>query len=1070
MARLLKLDRGEAARVALAFGILMLVVGSYTMVKSVRDAIFLSKFGITELSLMAIGLAVLTSFVVTIYIRATAGIPRNLLILGTYGVVAASLFGIWAGLGTEDPSSLLPWVLYIWSSVFGVFTVMQFWLLANDLFDPREAKRFFGVIGAGAILGGMSGGFLSKGLAAIISTRGLLLIAGGMLVCAAILANIVWPLRRRDQKKKKRKEKKGEQGGGIAALKESPYLRLLAFALFFATVTTTLLDWQFKGIIKAEFAGRTDEMAGFFGALYGYLSVASFLLQLLITGWVLRRFGVGVGLLLLPISLLFGSSAILFFGVLPFSRLTAASGAKIAEGGLRFAIDKASMELMWVPVPPRLKEQGKAFVDTVIDRFGTGVTGIIWLVLAYFGLDQDDRIHLISVLCLSCTVLWLWVLLRARAAYVGALRQTFTDRSLDLEDLKSSFVGAEASNTLAGFLDSGDRGELHFGLYLLSEMPGDLPDLNSVLSHADSGVRCTALELAASRADGRYRGIALMALAENSFTLRRAALDYLRATAGISADPGLRKTAGLEPLHDFSISVAKLAIPALAMQAADEIRNFIGAADDAKKLDAIELLSSAPPQMAAALLSPLLLLDGREIRRAAMRAAGRSKAVGTISTLLPLLDQRRWRPWAVTSLTEMGAEGTLPLASALDVQEGEAQQRLVQSIEAEAAMIRLIGAKGDVSAAQSLMPYCSVDVDDRLYVAALRGLVRLRRRVDFDVDTNTVSQLLNAEMLAMAADLLVLARGSWAETRSIERSEALFERALFDHVQQRGERIFNLLSLLHDPADMRAAYRGARSPSKNVRASTLEFLDNILDRGEKRQLMALIESTDATEFAAAAHSTFDLAKEDHAAVLQRHIQGKNEWLRAVSLWHVGHSGHKEMRPQVEMLADDVSALSAAVAKRALEELDSPEKQELTMGLTVVEKVLKLQSVDVFKAASTDDLAHVAQIAEEVELAAEEAVYAEGDAPDALYIVLSGEVKLHRGSDEIGQLSSGEAFGSWALLDEAPRVASATTVSASTLLKVEREEFLELLADRVDIVQAIFKAMVERLRKLAEMNL
>ena len=1048
---------------------LMLVVGSYTMVKSVRDAIFLSKFGITELSLIAIGLAVLTSFIVTIYIRATAGVPRNILILGTYGVVAASLFGIWAGLGAESPSSLLPWILYIWSSIFGVFTVMQFWLLANDLFDPREAKRFFGVVGAGAILGGMTGGFLSKGLAAAISTRGLLLIAGAMLVCAAILANIAWPLRRREQKKK-RKEKKGAQGGGIAALKESPYLRLLALALFLATVVTTLLDWQFKGIIKAEFVGRTDEMAGFFGALYGYLSVASFGLQLLITGWVLRRFGISVGLLLLPISLLFGSSAILFFGILPISRLTAASGAKVAEGGLRFAIDKASMELMWVPVPPRLKAQGKAFIDTVIDRLGTGVTGILWLVLAYFGLDQDDKIHLISILCLVLTVVWLWVLLRARSAYVGALRQSFADRSLDLQQTRSSFSGAEASKTLAGFLDSQEKGQLHFGLYLLSELPGRLPDLGGVLAHPDPGVRCAALQLAAGRADNRYRGLALAAIGERLPGLRRAALDYLRVTAGIAADPGLQETVPQDPMHGFAISVAKLAIPALAMQAADEIRRFIDEAANKEKLTAIGLLSSAPPQMAAALLAPILLLEGREIRRAAMRSAGRARAVGTVPTLLPLLDQRRWRPWVVTSLSEMGAAGATPLTTAL-----EPNEKLVRSVEAEAAVIRLVGANGDLAAAKRLMSYCSHEVDDRLYGAALRGLVRLRRRVDFDVDKAAVKGLLLAEMRAMAADLLALGRGSWSEMQGIERSDALFERALYDHIQQHGQRVFYLLSLLHDPADMRAAYRGARSPSKTVRASTLEFLDNVLDRNEKRPLMALIEAANAGEFTSAARVAFELHAEDEAVMLQRHIQGQNEWLRAVVVWHVGHNRKIELRSHVAAQVGEVSSLSpsprfAAVAKRALEELDNPESKEPTMGLTVVEKVLRLQSVDVFEAASTDDLAHVAQIAEEVELAGGEAVYAEGDAPDALYVVLSGEVKLHRGSDEIGQLSAGEAFGSWALLDEAPRVASATTVGPATLLKVEREEFLELLADRVDIVQAVFKAMVDRLRKLAEMNL
>lgn len=139
-----------------------------------------------------------------------------------------------------------------------------------------------------------------------------------------------------------------------------------------------------------------------------------------------------------------------------------------------------------------------------------------------------------------------------------------------------------------------------------------------------------------------------------------------------------------------------------------------------------------------------------------------------------------------------------------------------------------------------------------------------------------------------------------------------------------------------------------------------------------------------------------------------------------------------------------------------------------MALTLVEKVLQLQSVDVLHLASSEDLAFVARIAKEVEVEEGAPIYAEGDPPDALFVVVKGGVRLHRGDEEIARLGAGEAFGTWALLDEAARVSSATACERSVLLEVDREEFLALLADRVDIVQAIFKAMVDRLRKLADL--
>ena len=139
-----------------------------------------------------------------------------------------------------------------------------------------------------------------------------------------------------------------------------------------------------------------------------------------------------------------------------------------------------------------------------------------------------------------------------------------------------------------------------------------------------------------------------------------------------------------------------------------------------------------------------------------------------------------------------------------------------------------------------------------------------------------------------------------------------------------------------------------------------------------------------------------------------------------------------------------------------------------MGMSVVEKALKLRTVDVLARVSSEELAYIADIAEEIDLLPETPIYAHGDAPDALYVVVSGTVRLHQDGEEIGLLGTGEAFGSWALFDEAPRVASAVAAGPVTALKVDREEFLELLGDRVDLVRAIFKAMVERIRSLAEL--
>jgi CRP-like cAMP-binding protein len=136
-------------------------------------------------------------------------------------------------------------------------------------------------------------------------------------------------------------------------------------------------------------------------------------------------------------------------------------------------------------------------------------------------------------------------------------------------------------------------------------------------------------------------------------------------------------------------------------------------------------------------------------------------------------------------------------------------------------------------------------------------------------------------------------------------------------------------------------------------------------------------------------------------------------------------------------------------------------------LTVIEKVITLQNVDVFAKVGTEELAYLAAIAEERTYSANEAIYREGDAPDALYLVLDGEVRLHRDDQEIARAEAREAFGTWALFDDEPRVASATARTETRVLRIDRDEFIDLLADHVQITQGILKTMVGRLRGLLE---
>ena len=134
-------------------------------------------------------------------------------------------------------------------------------------------------------------------------------------------------------------------------------------------------------------------------------------------------------------------------------------------------------------------------------------------------------------------------------------------------------------------------------------------------------------------------------------------------------------------------------------------------------------------------------------------------------------------------------------------------------------------------------------------------------------------------------------------------------------------------------------------------------------------------------------------------------------------------------------------------------------------MTIIERVLLLQNVELFKEVTTEQLSFVAAIAEEVSVDAGTLVYREKDPPDGLYVVISGLIAAGRGQEAIERIGPNGSFGVWALFDDMPRLTKAECLEDARMLFVRRDDFYEVLADHVDIAQAIFKLLVHRLRRL-----
>jgi CRP-like cAMP-binding protein len=136
-------------------------------------------------------------------------------------------------------------------------------------------------------------------------------------------------------------------------------------------------------------------------------------------------------------------------------------------------------------------------------------------------------------------------------------------------------------------------------------------------------------------------------------------------------------------------------------------------------------------------------------------------------------------------------------------------------------------------------------------------------------------------------------------------------------------------------------------------------------------------------------------------------------------------------------------------------------------ISTVEKVLFLKSIDLFRALPSEELAQIAEIAEEQPMSAGDLVFAEGEPGDALYLIVEGKVKVQKGDKELARLQIRDVFGEMAVLDSEPRSASVTALEDSVVLKIGRDDFRDILSERPEIAMGVMKVLTRRLRETSK---
>lgn len=130
----------------------------------------------------------------------------------------------------------------------------------------------------------------------------------------------------------------------------------------------------------------------------------------------------------------------------------------------------------------------------------------------------------------------------------------------------------------------------------------------------------------------------------------------------------------------------------------------------------------------------------------------------------------------------------------------------------------------------------------------------------------------------------------------------------------------------------------------------------------------------------------------------------------------------------------------------------------------LEKALALRTTPLFAELPASELIPVANLCTEVDLEADEELFAEGDLGDAIYVVIRGRVTVKRGDKNLASLGAGELVGEMAAIDWLPRSATVTASEPSLLIRLDRHDMLDLLIDHPVLAEKMAGVLAARVRK------
>ncbi|MCR9142776.1 MAG: HEAT repeat domain-containing protein [bacterium] len=1069
--------------------------------RSANESFFLKVAGATMIPYMYIFNAVITVFVSAAYSLVEDRLPRYRLFYIILTVFSASLFWLRLemapGMETEggETSYWLPFAVFTFYELLLNLIQIHFWTYANDVFDPREGKRNLPLVGGAGLIGLITGGVLVGQVLRFdgIDTEDIFVVWSVILLLA--VPAVYWSRTAAAASGVQIEASPGRDEGvslkGMGELLNTPLIRTIALIQIPLWFVVNTVDWLFLTAMEIRYADDTERTA-VLGLLNAFVALSGLLIQLLITGPFLRKAGVANAFLVYPITMTIGSLSLAVREFVPVGyaalRTNLAKTVRFLDEGILNSIFESSLNLLYNAIPGEKRGQARALINGMVEPGAIMLGGIMLVLFEAYSVSYAA----IAMGCAATGLVWIWLARRVRHDYMHALVDSLNSRDHQLRARAITELGEQVDeSTVAGLfssLGSDDHEVAMLSLDYLLRLKNEsvLHRLTQSLPFVESDLQIRIVSHL-SECGFQEAGNEILALCDaKDPEVQVAALRALGALQRGAGDSESRKKlqSTLQRFLKSRVPIVRRAAVVAGLPAPEDSLNRRGAAfvalrgmvrgrDMELRLQAAHAIRESGRRDLLDLLLELARSKNRDVRLEAVRALGHSGDASVVPTLIQYLTDDELGHTSHGAIVRLQQDSLEPLHAALPAADDAHRGPILQCL-------------GEIADSKSAA-VLGQTIEDLHYrqesigtAAAVQALGRIQERVTIehpDDYPEMLAELITPDMQDILREVLEvnLARMNRDDVQrqvlssvKNDRARVLLLDALVRESTDRENLALEILELLSDPGMVRTAAVGLRSPNRRAIADSVELLEGVGPEGA--EVAALFESRYLDD------DTIPPGLSPALPLQEILNEPQHDWTIAAALYAVGELKLRKLAPIVRKHKQHHDPLIRANVGLALKRLgERPpsgpgfRRPELKAVEEYMERILFLRSVPLFAHIHNEDLKLLNQIARIQSTRKKQIIFHEFDSGDAMYIVLSGSVRLLKGEDktELLKMKARECFGEMAILDREPRSATVQVVEPGELMVIERADFQNLLAEQPRLVMALLRTMSGRLRDAAQ---